>query len=228
VSKIYRDSFRFFLASLPALILLGAMIEIAFWLTGSTNETVASGTTLLIAYFFHRHFLFGEQLGLKNNKTAEGSPPQKFGLFLLVAAGLLVLTIVLAAIAGAFSFPPLIFLVVVLSIYLVILSLFGTALPATVARDGTYKLSQGTGAFFQTIWRLLLGPGLVGMVLFVLAILSSFAFDRSGLSDIALANLTLNTVYRTLGFLTTIFAVAVLCDMYRRTRPEPFRPDAAE
>lgn len=228
MSKIYRDSFRFFLASLPALILFGAMIEIAFWLTGSTNETVASGTTLLIAYFFHRHFLFGEQLGLKNNKTAEGSPPQKFGLFLLVAAGLLVLTIVLAAIAGAFSFPPLIFLVVVLSIYLVILSLFGTALPATVARDGTYKLSQGTGAFFQTIWRLLLGPGLVGMVLFVLAILSSFAFDRSGLSDIALANLTLNTVYRTLSFLTTIFAVAVLCDMYRRTRPEPFRPDAAE
>ena len=29
------------------------------------------------------------------------------------------------------------------------------------------------------------------------------------------------TVLRTLGFLTTIFAVAVLCDMYHRTRPKP-------
>ena len=30
------------------------------------------------------------------------------------------------------------------------------------------------------------------------------------------------TVLRTLSFLTTIFAVAVLCEMYRRTRPAPY------
>ena len=71
------------------------------------------------------------------------------------------------------------------------------------------------------MWRLVLGPGVIGMVMIVATILSGNALGSFGVAEDSLITLAFYIVQRTLGFLTTIFAVAVLCEMYRRTRPGP-------
>lgn len=217
MSKIYRDSFRYYLSSLPVLLFFAAAIEIAIWLTG--RESILSGVALwILAYFFHRHFLFDEHFSWKNQKIADGAPPQKFGLFLLITGGTFVLTITASAILGAFSSTPAGFLFIFFGTYLVVLSVFGTALPAAVARDGTYKLSQGASVVFRTMWMLVLGPGLIGAVLFIGVALFYPVLERAGVAELTLPSLVVDIILRTMGFFTTIVAVAVLCEMYIRTR----------
>lgn len=70
------------------------------------------------------------------------------------------------------------------------------------------------------------GPGAWGdrLVLIVATILSGNALGSLGVADDSLVALAFYIALRTWGFLTTIFAVAVLCEMYRNTRPEPRIP----
>lgn len=224
--KIYKESFRFFRTSFPVLLTLAALIEILIWAFEPKAESTAVGVAVIfLAYYFHRHFLFGEPFALRGNTPAEGAPPLKFGWFLLISLALIlvpmaiVLTLILAMWNINNSFLAMLSLI--FPIYLLSLSLFGTALPATVARDGTYRLAQGVRATFATMWRLILGPGVVGIVLLIGAIAASHVMDTLGIAADGPVALAFNIMLRALGFLTTIFAVAVLCEMYRRTRPEP-------
>ena len=90
MTKIYRESFGFFLASLPTLLLLAVVIEGLLWILQPTSETAVSfGALTVVAYYFHRHFLFGEPLSFRNQKPAPGAPAFKFGWFMLVSVGLL-------------------------------------------------------------------------------------------------------------------------------------------
>lgn len=221
MTKIYWDSLRFFLASLPALLLFALMIEGLFWVWQPRSEGSVSFVALtIIAYYFHRHFLFGETLGFRNQKPADGAPPYKFGWFLLISGGLLLVPLGLAlSLFSVQRAAPVLIVLYALPVYLLTLSLFGLSLPAVVARDGTYRPSQGLRAAFGTAWRLILGPGVVGALMIALAVIADRAL-RSVPED-SLILLASFTVLRTLGFLTTIFAVAVLCDMYHRTRPKP-------
>lgn len=226
--KIYRESFRYFLASLPALLAFGAVIEVVLWLLQPKQESAISFVALtLVAYYFHRHFLFQERLSFSTQKPAPDAPPFKVGWFMLVSAAVLLapvgigLFIVLAYLDRP---SPGAMILIFLPLYLLTLSLFGTALPATVARDGTYRFWQGLKASLSTMWRLVLGPGVIGLVLIVATILSGNALGSLGVADDSLVALAFYIVLRTLGFLTTIFAVAVLCEMYRKTRPEPRLP----
>ena len=228
MTKIYRESFRYFLVSLPALLVFGALIEITLWLLQPKTESAISFAALtFVAYYFHRHFLFQETLSLRNQKPASGAPPFKLGWFMLVSAAVL-LTPVGIGLFLAFSYldrpSPGAMVLIFLPLYLLALSLFGTALPATVARDGTYRVSQGLQATFATMWRLVLGPGVIGFVLIVATVLAGRALGSLGVAEDSLVALAFFIVLRTLGFLTTIFAVAVLCEMYRKTRPEPRLP----
>jgi hypothetical protein len=221
--RIYRESFSFFVSSLPMLLAFALLIEGLLWVLQPKSETGATFAALtILAYYFHRHFLFGEMLGLRNQKPADGAPPFKFGWFILISVGLVFVPIALAfaiSFSMAGRFAPLLTIAVALPTYLIALSLFGTALPAVVARDGSYGLQQGLRAGFQTMWRLILGPCLVGAVLVALAVLSGRW--AAGLPDDSLVLLAYFTAARLLGFLPTILAVAVLCEMYRKTRPKP-------
>lgn len=105
--------------------------------------------------------------------------------------------------------------------YLLTLSLFGTVLPALVARDRSYRLSAGMLATFQTMWRLIAGPGIVGLGGFVMILLLTGLQASLGISPGSLAEFGLNVLFRTLGFLPTILAVAVLCSMYRKVMAGP-------
>lgn len=229
MTKIYRESFGFFLTSLPALLVFSVVIETSFWFFESLGLAGASIVALtLVAYYFHRHFLFGEILTFKKQPIAAGgAPPLKFGWFILISTALLLgplgVTVVIA-----FQFTgwqnPWVLLIVFFALYLLALSLFGTALPATVAHDGTYRLSQGVRATFQTMWWLVLGPGLVGTVLVAANLASSHVVEAFGVSERSPILLAYHVLFGTLSFLSTILAVAVLCEMYRKTRPEPRLP----
>ena len=234
MTKIYRESFGYFLSSLLVLLLVAFFLEAMLWfLQPSSQMSVSFVALTFIAYGFHRHFLFGETLHLTKQTIARGAPPQKFGWFILVS-GALVLIPVVVAVTLAFQYSSdrdtmlIVVLVAIMPVYLLTLSLFGTALPATVARDGTYRLSQGLRAGFQTFWRLVAGPGLVGAVLLAAAWSSNLGLGALGVTEDSLIILAYFTLLRTLGFLTTIFAVAVLCDMYQRTRPAPHHGQGAE
>lgn len=224
MTKIYRESFRYFLASLQMLLAFAAMIEIALWIVQPRNETSVTFVALVIlAYSFHRHFLFGEPFAAFNQKTAAGAPPFKFGWFLLVSTAVILVPVAIGLflVFGYLDRPtPGAMIVIILPIYLVTLGLFGTALPATVARDGSYKVSQGLRAGLAIMWRLVLGPGVVGFLILAGTVIAGNALGSLGVAEDSLVTLAYFTLIRTMGFLTTIFAVAVLCEMYRRTRPK--------
>ena len=223
MTKIYRESFLYFLASFPALLVFAALIEVSLWvLQPKFESTISFIALIMMAYFFHRHFLFDETLSFRNQKPGPGTPPMKFGWFMLISAGLIFVPVALG-LGLAFSYVdrprPGAIILIFLPIYLVTLSLFGTALPATVARDGSYRLTQGLRTTLATMWRLILGPGVIGAVLIVATVFAGQALGALAVPERSLILLGYYILIRTLGFLTTIFAVAVLCEMYRLTRP---------
>ena len=170
--EIYRKSLRFYWQSLRMLLLFSAAIEgMTLLLQPKHGAAITLVPLLIIAYMFHRHFLFDEQLtfGSSKGKAAPGSPPIKFGWFMLASVGLILLPAALAMI-WLIKFAPDVkdrgqqtgyILLIMPPIYLIVLSAFGTALPALVERNRAYKLSSGLRATFQTMWRLLLGPAVV-------------------------------------------------------------------
>lgn len=226
MTHIYRGSFGFFLSALPALLIFATVIEGLLWVfqpkSGSAGTFVA---LTIIAYYFHRHFLFGEALTFKTQPAvADGAPPMKFGWFMLISAALIAVPVGMA-LAMAFQYPSGqvlgVMLIVLFPLYLLMLSLFGMALPAAVARDGTYRLAQGIRFAIGTMWRLIVGPGLVGLILLAATLGGGYAVDTLGVPERSLILLAWYIVLRTLGFLTTILAVAVLCEMYCKSRPAP-------
>lgn len=227
MSKIYRESLTFFLASLPVLLVGAAVMEGLLWLTGSTSETGFYVALTFLAYLFHRHFLFGEALTFSKQPIGAGWSVSRLGLFVLVSVCVVFLPLVFGAVlilAILGDLPFLAFLLLAMAFYLLSFGLFGTALPAVVANDGTFRLSQGLRVSGQTMWRLILGPGFTGLGMMILTLLGGQLIETLGATEDSLVTLVWYVVIRTLGFLPTILAVAVLCDMYRRTRPEPHAP----
>lgn len=220
MTGIYRESIGFFLASLPTLLVFAVVIESANWFLQAAWMRLALDFVALtiIAYAFHRHFLFGEPLRFRQ-PAPSAAPPFKFGQFFVVSMVLYVVTIGLFVVwlytvAGdtmpGFGYWPL---------YLVILGLFGTALPATVVQDRSYRLTQGLRAGTETVLKLLLGPGLVGTGTFVLVVTGNQLLRN--IPDDSLVHLAFAVIGTTIYFLSTILAVAVLCEMYHKTRPAP-------
>lgn len=220
--QIYRDSFRFFAATFPVLLSIGAVIEILNRVLQPASDIASTVAQIFLAYFFHRHFLFGEALTFRRAQPAEGAPPFKFGWFLLISIGLLTLTVAVSLVLIIVLANDRSFLIVLLFLipYLLVLGLFGTALPAAVARDGTFRLSQGLRVALPMMVQLVLGPGLVGLVMVSAAFTAGYTLSTLGFAEDSLAQLALNIAIRTLGLSITILAVAVLCDMYRKTRPD--------
>lgn len=220
--QIYRDSFHFFAVTFPVLLAIGAFIEILLWVLQPRSDTASSVALIILAYFFHRHFLFGEAFTFRGHKPADGAPPFKFGWFLLLGIGMIFLPVAIAfalTLGLVADHSPGTLLLFLFPTYLVVLGLFGTALPATVARDGTYRLSQGLRVALPTMGKLILGPGFVGLILLVATIAAARSLATFGIAEDSPAMLALYIATRTTGFLTTILAVAVLCDAYRKTRP---------
>jgi hypothetical protein len=226
--RIYRDSFKYFLASLPVLLGFAAVIEVLLRVLQPISEIGASFALIVAAYMFHRHFLFGEALSsLKRNADA---PPFKIGWFILASMTIILVPVALALVAvlvlGSTDPDSITTLVVIVifPVYLVALSMFGTALPAVVARDTSYRIRHGLRATFATMWRLVQGPGIVGVAGLLGMILIENSLGRFAEPEGSGVVMAGDILARTFGFLPTILTVAVLCEMYRMTRPEPGLP----
>ena len=225
--RIYREAFRYFLTSLPLLIAFSALAKILLWVLEPKSKSAITLVPLIIlAYYFHRHFLFGEPISLWRHTSAVSAPPVRFGRFFLVNAALLFGPLALGLVL-AFSVlgrpSPDVFVLIFLLLYLLGLSMFGTALPATVAQDSAYRLSTGLRLTLSTMWRLVLGPGLVGLASLAATAFGSLLLGKMGFGEHSLVILAFYIVMSTIGLLSTILAVAVLCEMYRKGRPAPRR-----
>lgn len=178
---------------------------------------------LLIVYLFHRHYLFGEGANAWF-KSNPGAPPQKFGWFLLLSVALILCPMGLSA-ALAFAFAPqgsetsqIVWFTIVffVPLYLLSLSLFGTALPASVARTGNFRMSSGIKVTFSTMWRLIMGP--VGSQVLLYGLILGFDYLLRDISAYrtTTAQLAVGIIASTLAFLPNLMGVAVLCHMYEK------------
>lgn len=234
--EIYRHAFRYYWSVLPVLLGAMAVLEALLWYLEPSNPTVISTVpTLVVLYQFHRHFLFGERMTWCKPPT--GAPPQKFGWFMLISLALIlvpavigVLVTVMIAPAGTTrsSIYGLIF-IVCLPLYLLGLSMFGTALPASVARPGNFRMSSGIKATFGTMGRLILGPGVAQVLLLgVLIVLEYLLKDVPAYQSVA-GQLARAVIVTTASFLPSLLGVAVLCHMYQKIMAAEAcrQPDAA-
>lgn len=226
--EIYRQALGFYRSAFLALLGLAALMEGLVWLLEPEQPKLLQMAPLIIlAYLFHRHFLFGETIGFK---AQPGAKPFKFGWFLLLSLALIFVPVgfgiwgmIRAMNTGtskylAISYMPLISL----PLYLLALSLFGTALPALVDRNPQYRLMAGLRASPRTLGYLLVAPVPVGAALFAALIaLGASPLGTSPLLLSPLGQLAISIAIQTLGFLPTILAVAVLCHVYRLITPPP-------
>jgi hypothetical protein len=154
-------------------------------------------------------------------------PEHGYGWFLLISLAIFVVAVTVATTATYAIAPPgsetrqfasvagLLFF----PLYLLCLSLFGTTLPASVARAGNYRLAMGMRVTLGTMWRLIAGPALV----FPLLLAPIFAIDwlAKGIPALqgAIGQIVIGALITTIVVLPSVMAVAVLCHMYQKITP---------
>ena len=75
MTRIYRESFHCFFLSLPVLLGFAAVIEVSLWVLAPKHElSITFVASILVAYSFHRHFLFGETLTIGGKPPADARP----------------------------------------------------------------------------------------------------------------------------------------------------------
>lgn len=221
--EIYRRAFRHYWSVLPVLLALMAVFEGLIWYLEPSNPTTLMAVPLLIVlYQFHRHFLFGEYFGWK--KPPADAPPQKFGWFMLISLALLLVPVGLALIFTISVAPhgapkTTIYGLMIVSmapLYLISLSLFGTALPASVAQPGNFRMSAGMRTWLGTMWRLILGPGVLQIVVAGLILGMEYLLRDVPAYHSTAGQLAGSVIARTLGLIPSLPGVAVLCHMYEK------------
>jgi hypothetical protein len=191
---------------------------------GATGGTVVAYA--IYAYSIHRYLLLAEPIStLRAQKTAV---PHRMGSFILISGGFILFVLgasfILALnITSGTGDPRFLatFLVLAIIVNLVILSLFGTILPAAAIGDAigpglTWARIRATG--WKVFGGLLVGPGLVGACGIALTVGLEQALDARGVTSGAVAFL-LGVVARAVGLVNTTFAVVVICHAYRSVVP---------
>jgi hypothetical protein len=220
---IYRKSFRYYWSVLPVLIAVMAVTETLLWYFEPKQPGIMMLVPmLLITYQFHRHFLFGETLGF--GKPPEGAPPQKFGWFIVISIALLCIPALLAAALvsaiapkGLEALQMLGLLIMVFApIHLLSLSMFGTALPASMSRNGRFRMASGIKNTFGTMLRLIAGPGLASVPALGFYIALGYLSGTVPALQNTAGQLAISVLVTTASFLPSLLVVAVLCHMYQK------------
>lgn len=228
--QIYRKALRYWWSSLPALLVVSAVIvglELLLSSGGSKTGTASSfGATVFIVWYFHRHFLFHEAplTALNHPDHRVKRPLWRFLLvsFALVFLPLVPLVLILlgssAGTAGQSALPG-IFALVVGPLYLATFSLFATALPASIDRDPRYSLVAAMRQAPRMAGSILAGPVLAALLLMALFV-SAMLLLPAAWDAAPTASFITGTIAQTLGFLTSAIAAAAFCHVYRRIVPE--------
>lgn len=228
--QIYEKALRYWWSSLPALLVFSAVIAGLEWLLSSSGSKTGIAFTLygtvLVIWYFHRHFLFHEA-----PLTALNHPDHKvkrpLWRFMCVSLALLFLPVVPAVLiglglsAGPGGSQQLAGTILLLAcpLYLAVFSLFATALPASIDRDSRFRLVDGMRQAPRMAAYILAGPVLTFILLATLVGLALWLVPAAG-TDATWAGFLVNTIGQTLGFLTSAVAAAVFCHVYRRIVPE--------
>jgi hypothetical protein len=251
--EIYRQFWRLMVQMTPIYLLLVVLLEVldrVFPTTGAHNTATGIGL-IYMAFYLHRHILTGEPISLWRSKprplTLPGTARQRYvrpkaGRFLfttiLIIFGTVLLTIpalpMLVSHNGGRG-GELKFLAVAEAVYLVILSVFGTALPAAAMHEpGGFRLTlrRARRTFWMIFGGLILGPGLVTLLAIALLFAMVVGWELLPALHVApwaapLAMLASGAL-RFIGLTSMTMAVVVLCRAYRHvaTAPEVITPDA--
>ncbi|MGL4309090.1 MAG: hypothetical protein ACRCSU_01285 [Paracoccaceae bacterium] len=231
--EIYRKSFDLFRNNVVQFLIIALVLEtIELFMEPMQSRGGKIAAYYFLLYFFHRHFLFGEQLAAFNPSKSVNSPPMKAGLFILISLMVMAVPLGIAVTAAMnLETSPLqkgefIGLVALFSLplYLLSLSVFGTAMPAAVARDPRYRLWSGMKMTLSMMWRLLLGPGLCHALLLAAIFALKWA-EKWTLAPLSPAPAFIEGItIRLAGFFPAVVGVAVLCHVYRMVVPAAVAP----
>ena len=196
-----------------------------------------------VLFLMRRYFLFGERIGSVPSRSQPKIRPYRIRRFLLVVTCMLLATTALAAAVTytLFGLPSARNLGLFVSagmfwewlIYLLILSFFGTMLPASLDAGPTgYTVARAAKLGPVTMIQLLCIPGLFAALMLVgrdIALTrvhtdAYYVFVNTcqwigwapGFAEILLSQL--------LVMFPTTLATAILCDTYRRIVPKPAHP----
>jgi hypothetical protein len=232
--EIYADTLLAVRLNAGYFIAVTALFLVIDWLDWLVIQLALA---LLMVFQLYRHVLYGDRLSLRTPLL--GSTASSFGRFIVVNA--LVFGILIAAtVAIAFGLVGLglpfdlladygtLIILLVLGAYALLLVVFGTALPATVAGE-TLSDSLSFARTRQTAWGiaagLLAGPGVVAAMTltathyFIDPLGHDLDLTRS--ENINLVELALSCLVEVASTVQTLMAVVVLCHAYRQVMPRP-------
>lgn len=211
---LFQTTARYVTASFPTLLL--ASLAIATLETfGSTGAAVGAGLVVQVQliWLFHGHFLYADPPLSLVQSFAFIRPS---GRFLCVMLLLTVLPFVIAlppALAiGIQAHQSLALLGLVSITYLIVLGLFGTALPASIDRDPRYSLTRAMRQLTRMLGLLL--AGLVPLFVASGIALTALAIIVPDSPALQIAQSTLSTLVSHIGAALT---AAILCKVYRET-----------
>lgn len=225
---MYGDWLRSLKQGWPLILTLSLLIEALPLVLGDSSSTTG-GTVVAYAFYayaIHRYLLLGELITTwRASKPVE---PHRILRFIVVSF-LFVAIVVAIGFAGTVQLTTgfrddrflALFTLVALLANLMLLSLFGTALPAAAVGDRTglgATLGRTRATFLRIFGGLLLGPGLIGAIGLVALVLLERALASAGMVS-GTADFGIGLLARVLGFVNTTFAVVVLCRAYRSVTP---------
>jgi hypothetical protein len=231
MKKIYADTWGLFRKGALAFALMGVMLEVLTHYFQSDGSMVGfAGASIVLAFYMHRSFLSGEEYF---SRSAMFNKPKydQGGIFKFVALafGLFFLTAILAlvlafAIVGVDSDENDVLLFALIAATLanwLVLSLFGTILPAAADRNPGFSLKAGMAKFWVMLLRLLLGPLLATIASLVIIFVLAAVQSAIGLEN----NFWFERGIGVFAFISALFLLALtaatLCSVYRMIVPAP-------
>lgn len=225
---MYQDFWRSLKQGWLFILLLSLVIEGLPFLLGD-SDSMTGGTIVgyaVYAYYMHRFLLLDE--ALSTWRAAKPTRPHRIGRFILVT-GLLFAVVVAIGFYGTFRVTEGlrddrflgVFLLITILANLVVLSLFGTVLPAAAVGDGiglSATLGRTRATFLRIFGGLIGGPGVVGAVGFATILFLGNALSGGGPIS-GTVEFGIGLLARALSFVNTTFAVVVLCRAYLSVLP---------
>ncbi len=235
ITVIYRESWAALRANLLMFVAFGVGLWGADTLMPQKGGAVGLSLCLWVAFSFglYRHFLFGEPMGCVFTGKRGGARSQwRYGLLLVafVVAAIVLAVVVAIPTRWLWAGQPrevelALYLLVFVMSYLVLLVLFGSAMPAFVAGDRygvQVSLSRVRKSAGPVFLGLLLGPivflvcGLgISIAINYVFHFSTDSFDAGG--QFNPAGMVFDLMFRGIGLFQTTLATAALTEGYRRS-----------
>lgn len=218
---MYKKAFQTYKEIFVIVLIVAIGIPIASLFTSSSWAILFA--TAMLAFWAHRNILTGEKMGLKNNPDKNTHSPWAFIwrfavlIFIpIILATIMTFTTVGISDTGIFTLVLLIISFILLGI---ILSLFGSVLPAaSVKADASFSTAMKRGAprFWSTLWKLIYGPVVISIFSAIIwVILYSLVSNiEMGPSMTTIIDVTIGFISGLISALSTVLVATILSQVY--------------